>query len=60
MNPSSIIHLGVVNSQSVSVAPLCGDWSPSPNWTTAKEAVTCPRCLERMRDDTADPTAPGQ
>ena len=48
-----LIHLVVNDATSGDLKPLCGDWRGHPNWTTVPGCVTCPFCLERMRDRTA-------
>ena len=41
------IHLATVESGTV--RPLCGSFKEGLNWTTARRAVTCPRCLAQLR-----------
>ncbi len=60
----TIVHFAV--SENGSVRPLCGEWGDSKNWTSIRDAVTCPRCLERLQHEReqcpaalADGQAPG-
>ena len=47
-----VIHL--VTLQRGAVVSGCGDWSRSPNWTTERRVVTCPRCLLRPATQPAE------
>lgn len=48
-----IVHFGV--QEDGIVRPLCNDWGKSKSWTILPLAVTCPRCLERMRGGAQPP-----
>jgi hypothetical protein len=43
-----MIHFGIdVEGE---IRPLCGEWHGSRSWSRAPGAVTCPDCLERLRN----------
>jgi hypothetical protein len=46
---TGVVHFAIVNRDRT-VTPLCGEWHHGANWTTVPSAVTCPECLERLRE----------
>jgi hypothetical protein len=42
MERNAVAHLGV--QASGTVAPLCGSWRSTWNWTVVPSEVTCPQC----------------
>lgn len=51
MSPN-VVHFAIVDLVRRVVAPLCGEWQGATNWTTAPTVVTCPSCLEALREQT--------
>lgn len=43
------VHFVTPGAKGPDVSPICGDWRGYFNWTTVRECVTCPFCLERLR-----------
>ena len=46
---SDLVHYAVL--QKSRVRPLCGDWGDAPAWVVDAERVTCPKCLDKLKDD---------
>lgn len=52
----SMVHFAIVDD-GPGVSPLCGGWGVSRDWTLLRGAVSCPRCLLRLRRHEQGPRA---
>jgi hypothetical protein len=50
-----MVHFAIVD-EGPGVSPLCGSWGESHDWTLVRGAVSCPRCLWRLRAHDAAPS----